>query len=436
MPEKIAISVKNISKTYRLYNSRSDAIKELLHPQRKEYHKKFHALTDISFEVKKGDIIGIIGQNGSGKSTLLKILASVVTPTSGYFSAKGRVTALLELSGGFNIDLTGVENVYFLGAIQGFTKTEMKERIKEILDFADIGEFAYQPVKTYSSGMHVRLAFSIAINIDPEIIVTDEALAVGDMRFQQKCFRRIREFKDAGKTIVLCTHSTNVVKDLCTRAIWLHQGKIKFEGDPHHAVDAYLAFMNSRGPIDSQKMKAKKATSELAPFIEKGIFDISASDSWINLAGLESFGSGEAHIKYASITHVNNNKSIGNLSGGEHLRVILVVYPTRDVKNAGVQLLLNNKQASTVLKINSTSYKQKILFKANQPNIISIEFVFPMIGNGNYTFSLAAHTWEKKKLNYLHWIHDAFHIKIFNPDPKFKQDSLLVLNDVSIKQLG
>lgn len=436
MPEKIAISVKDISKTYRLYNSRSDAIKELLHPRRKEYHKKFHALSDISFDVTKGEVIGIIGQNGSGKSTLLKILASVVTPTSGYYNAKGRVTALLELSGGFNKDITGIENVYFLGAVQGFTKAEMKERIKEILDFADIGEFAYQPVKTYSSGMHVRLAFSIAINIDPEIIVTDEALAVGDMRFQQKCFRRIRDFKASGKTIVLCTHSTNVVKDLCTRAIWLHQGKIKFDGDPLHAADAYMAFMNSRGPIDSQKMKVGKATSELETFIKKGIFDISPRDSWINLAGLESFGSGEAYLKYASITHVANNKSIGNLSGGEYLRVMLVVYPSRDIAQAGVQLLLNSQQSSTILRINSSSYKQKILLKANQPTVISIEFVFPMIGNGNYTLSLAAHTWEKKKLTHLHWVHDAIHLRVFNQDPKFKQDSIIVINDVLIKQLG
>ncbi len=211
MAKTVAIEVIDICKTYRLYGSHRDRMKEFFHPLRKRYHTKHNALKDISFTLQRGEVLGVIGQNGSGKSTLLKILASVVSPTEGQYNCNGRVTALLELGGGFNEEMTGVENIYFIGALQGYRKKEMKKRVDAILDFAEIGEYAYQPVKNYSSGMYVRLAFSMNININPEILIIDEALYVGDMRFQQKCFRKIKE---SGKTIVFCSHNLSAVKDL------------------------------------------------------------------------------------------------------------------------------------------------------------------------------------------------------------------------------
>ena len=211
---------------------------------RKIYHTKFHALKNVSFTVQKGETLGIIGKNGSGKSTLLKILASIVTPTSGEYVCNGRVTALLELSGGFDPELTGVRNINFLGKLYGFSKQEMKSKVKQIFDFAEIGEYAYQPIRSYSSGMYMRLAFSLAINIDPEILIVDEILAVGDARFKQKCLHKIQEFKNEGKTIVLCSHSMETVNDFCTRAIWIHDGKIKEEGLPNIVTEKYIAFMN------------------------------------------------------------------------------------------------------------------------------------------------------------------------------------------------
>ncbi len=196
MSESNAIEVSSLCKIYHLYNTPIDRLKEALNPWRKKYHQDFYALKDVSFEVKKGDTIGIIGQNGSGKSTLLKILSNVLTPTSGDIKVKGRVSSLLELGSGFNPELTGIENVYFNGTLLGFTRQEMDTKLDDILSFADIGEFVRQPVKTYSSGMQVRLAFAVAINVNPEVLIVDEALAVGDIRFQQKCFRKIDEIRN------------------------------------------------------------------------------------------------------------------------------------------------------------------------------------------------------------------------------------------------
>jgi ABC-type polysaccharide/polyol phosphate transport system ATPase subunit len=237
------LQVSCITKIYKLYPSKRHRIKDFFNPFKKGHYKNFFALNSISFSLAKGKVLGIIGKNGSGKSTLLKILASVVSPTSGSIQANGRVTALLELSAGFNQALSGIDNIYFLGAIQGFTKTEMKQRIQAIIDFAELGEYINQPVKTYSSGMQVRLAFSQAINVDPDILIIDEALAVGDLRFQQKCFRKIKEFKESGKTIIMCTHNLAAVKEFCDRAIWLHEGVIREDGMPEKVTYNYSAYM-------------------------------------------------------------------------------------------------------------------------------------------------------------------------------------------------
>lgn len=248
MTEENAITVNAVSKSYKLYNTKRDIIKEFFHPFRKRYHSMFDALKNVSFSVKKGEVVGIVGKNGSGKSTLLKILASVTTPTSGGYVCNGRVTALLELSGGFNKELTGIENITFLGKLQGFSKSNMARKIEQILDFAEIGEYAYQPVKSYSSGMYMRLAFSLSINIDPEILIIDEILAVGDIKFREKCYSRILDFKNEGKTIVICTHSLGTVKDFCSRAIWIHEGSLRKDGEPIDVIEKYNSFMVSQKP--------------------------------------------------------------------------------------------------------------------------------------------------------------------------------------------
>lgn len=239
----VAIKVDNVSKVYKLYDKPISRLKESLSISKKIYHKNHYALDKISFEVKKGETVGIIGTNGSGKSTLLKIITGVLNPTEGTVFVDGRISALLELGAGFNPEYTGIENVYLNGTMMGYSKNEIENRINDIIDFADIGEFINQPVKTYSSGMFVRLAFAVAINIDPEILIVDEALSVGDIFFQSKCYSKFEEFKKNGKTILIVTHDLGSVVKYCDKAILLDKGKFLREDRPKEIVDLYKKIM-------------------------------------------------------------------------------------------------------------------------------------------------------------------------------------------------
>lgn len=237
------IDIYDLSKIYKIYDNHMDRLKEAINPFNKKYHRQFYALNNISFDIKNGETIGIIGKNGSGKSTLLKIITGVLTPTSGIVKVNGKVSALLELGAGFNPEYSGLENIYLNGTMMGYEKQEIDERLNKILTFADIGEFIHQPVKMYSSGMFMRLAFAVAINVDPDILIVDEALAVGDIRFQLKCMDKFAEFRNQGKTILFVTHDINSVKRFCTRTIWLNEGEIKFIGDTDTGTDLYLDYL-------------------------------------------------------------------------------------------------------------------------------------------------------------------------------------------------
>lgn len=234
-----AIQVKDVSKIYKLYDKPIDRLKESLSLTHKNYHKDFFALNDISFNVKKGETVGIIGTNGSGKSTILKIITGVLTPTSGQVRVSGVISALLELGAGFNMDYTGIENIYMNGTMMGFSRKQMDEKLSDILEFADIGDFVYQPVKTYSSGMFVRLAFALSINVEPEILIVDEALSVGDVFFQSKCYRRMEEIRKNGTTILMVTHDMGSVIKYCDRVVLLNKGHYVAEGVPGKMVDLY-----------------------------------------------------------------------------------------------------------------------------------------------------------------------------------------------------
>lgn len=236
---EVAIQVKNLTKMYKLYDKHTDRLKEALGLTKKKCYKEHYALNDISFDVKKGETVGIIGTNGSGKSTILKIITGVLNPTDGEVKINGRISALLELGAGFNQEYTGLENVYLNGTMIGFSKEEIDAKLDAILEFADIGEFINQPVKTYSSGMFVRLAFAVAINIEPEILIVDEALSVGDVFFQAKCYRKFEEFKKLGKTILFVSHDLASVNTYCDRAILLNKGTKVCEGEPKEIIDIY-----------------------------------------------------------------------------------------------------------------------------------------------------------------------------------------------------
>jgi len=248
----IIIDINKLNKVYKLYDQPIDRMKEALSIiHKKKYYREHFALKDITFEVVKGDNLGIIGTNGAGKSTLLKIITGVLTPNSGSVNAKGKISALLELGAGFNPEYTGIENIYLSGTMMGFKKEEMDIKIISIIDFASIGDFINQPVKTYSSGMFARLAFAVAINVEPDILIIDETLSVGDIRFQIKCMNKMKEMIEGGTTILFVSHDINTIKRFCTKAIWLDKGKIQDIGDVNKVCDGYLDFLKLGEAIDN-----------------------------------------------------------------------------------------------------------------------------------------------------------------------------------------
>jgi lipopolysaccharide transport system ATP-binding protein len=270
MHAEIAIAVKNVSKKFRLFASPKERLVEALHPFRKQYHREFWALCDVSFNLGRGETIGILGRNGSGKSTLLQIICSVMRPTHGTVQVRGRIAAMLELGAGFNPEFTGRDNAILNGAIMGFSRKEMLQRLPNIKAFADIGEFFDQPVKIYSSGMYARLAFACSINLDPDILVVDEALAVGDARFQNKCYMLFKRFQAEGKTIILVSHSTEAILRQCTKALLMENGKVILQSDPQTVVDRYYqilfpsALKNNGSTLTSGVSRGQEALEDLS----------------------------------------------------------------------------------------------------------------------------------------------------------------------------
>ncbi len=269
-----AIKVDNVTKVYKLFDRPIDRLKESLRPGHKEYHRKFYALNNISFDVEEGQFVGIIGTNGSGKSTMLKIITGVLTPTTGTVTVNGRVSALLELGAGFNMEYTGIENIYLNGTMMGYSRQEMDKKLPEILDFADIGDFVYQPVKTYSSGMFVRLAFALAINVDPEILIVDEALAVGDVFFQAKCYKKINEIREGGTTVILVTHDMGTIIKYCDKVVVLNRGRFVAEGEPGKMVDLYKKIL--AGQFDERELEG---IGQKADFAEQLLEEAAESKS-------------------------------------------------------------------------------------------------------------------------------------------------------------
>ena len=259
------IEVKNVVKTYKLYNKSTDRLKEALSLSKKKHHQEFNALKGISFDVNQGDALGILGKNGSGKSTLLKMITGVLTPSAGQIEVRGKIAAILELGAGFNPEYTGRENVYLNGLMMGYTREEMEPRMASIIDFADIGEFIDQPVKVYSSGMFARLAFAVSINVDPDILIVDEALAVGDIRFQTKCIDKMKELKSKGTTILFVSHAVEQVKRFCNKAVWIKDGQVQVLGEASEVVDEYEDFMKNYTEDHIQKRETQVHVQDEEP---------------------------------------------------------------------------------------------------------------------------------------------------------------------------
>ena len=309
--KEIAIEIKNLTKEYKMYPTKKDRLIEAIFPG-VERHTTFRAMDNLNLEVKKGEILGILGKNGAGKSTLLKMVTGVVTPTSGEIKTNGKISSLLELGIAFNMELTGIENIYQHGQVMGLTNEQIEERKQEIIDFADIGEHLYQPVKTYSSGMFARLAFSCAINVDPEILIVDEVLSVGDMAFQLKCFKKFEQFKKAGKTILFVTHSITDVLKNCTRTIIISSGKKIFDGGVKEGVEKYKKIIVGLDDTNESKENKKEVSLESNFKKEK------AKDTWkshfTQNNKIIEYGNGQAEVIDYGIFDENGNylQSIDN----------------------------------------------------------------------------------------------------------------------------
>ncbi|WP_238996731.1 ABC transporter ATP-binding protein [Paenibacillus pinistramenti] len=399
------IEAENLTKIYKLYNKQMDRLKEALHFSKKKYHKEFKALKEVSFKVKSGECLGIIGKNGSGKSTLLKILTGVLTPTSGSLQIKGKISALLELGAGFNPDFTGLENIYLNGTIMGYTREDMDSKLKDILDFADIGEFIYQPVKSYSSGMFVRLAFAVAINVEPDILIIDEALSVGDIRFQQKCYRKIDELKRT-KTILVVTHDMAAINKYCDRVLWINEGELVDEGDPKSISKKYQAFM-----IGSEFKKMN--FNQQSDHAQDGS-NTSVSDEVELLSDeLEVMGDNKALITGISLLDAYTNEKVSVVEGNQHLKLLIRINIMEDIYRPIVGFSIKDRLGTIISQTNSyvLGFEMESLIPGRN-YVFGFDFKFPNLNHGQYTISPAIASGTQEDHCQHSWVHDALILQV------------------------
>ena len=419
----IAIKVSHLTKVYKLYDKPIDRLKESLHPLKKQYHKDFYALQDVSFEIKKGETVGIIGKNGAGKSTLLKIITGVLTPSSGHVHVNGRIASLLELGAGFNPEYTGIENIYLQGTLMGYSHAEMQAKIDEILAFADIGDFVHQPVKMYSSGMFARLAFAVAINVDPDVLIVDEALSVGDMRFQQKCYRKFREFQEAKRTILFVTHDTSTIINYCTQTIWINDGIKIDEGEPEIICKKYMSVM----------AYDQLSTSTTLEKNNDKIDTLKDSLRWTSTEGFDSFG--EKKVIITDVMMVNEtNVCIDTLVGGEITTLKVKMYSKENLNDLIAGFIVHDHLGNPIFGSNTHIHNYgRLDFKAEKEYIINFTFKMPNLRNGAFTISPAIAEGTQGEHIQHHWVHNALHFKIYSLDEESKMNWIILLKNIHVK---
>ena len=383
------LEIKDLCKKYKMYHSKKDRLFEILLPKYQK-HTTFTALEGFNLELKKGEILGILGRNGAGKSTLLKMITGVVVPTSGEIKINGKVSSLLELGTAFNPELTGYENIYQHGQIMGLTKEKVKEKEKEIIEFADIGEHLYQPVKTYSSGMFARLAFACAINVDPDILIVDEVLSVGDMAFQLKCFKKFEQVKKKGKTILFVTHSIADVLNNCNRAIILQHGKKVFDGKVKEGVEEYKKIITKMNETNGTENK-NKMTKEV-------IKAISEKSDWkkhftIN-PDMVVYGNNEANVFDYGIFD-QNKQPLSIIDNSEYIHIKLKVQFNEDIENPFVSITIKNFQGKELCG-NNTNFLgiETGLCKKGEQYIFDFEQKL-RLAPGKYTLSVSCNRFDE-----------------------------------------
>ena len=382
MNNDTAIKITNLTKIYKLYARNRDRLKDSLGLSKNASYKEHYALKNVDMEVKTGESVGIIGVNGSGKSTILKIITGVLNATSGDVQINGRISALLELGAGFNMEYTGLENVYLNGTMMGFTEKEIDERLQDILDFADIGDFVHQPVKTYSSGMFVRLAFAVAINIDPEILIVDEALSVGDVFFQAKCYHKFEEFKKMGKTILFVSHDLTSIAKYCDRVILLNKGIKLAEGNPKDMVNMYKKLLVHQ--LDEETLEDVSGKSAIGEKSESGK---AWKDNFEINPTITDYGEKQAEIvDFAIIDQYGAYSSI--IEKGSVYKVKAKIHFHETVKNPIFTITIKNKQGTDITGTNTMFERIETgTVKAGEERIVTYEQQMNLQG-GDYLLSL------------------------------------------------
>ncbi len=421
MPEKMkscAISVKDVTKIYRMYEKPIDRLKESLSLSHKEYHKDFFALNGISFEVEKGQTVGIIGTNGSGKSTILKIITGVLTPTSGEVKVDGKISALLELGAGFNMDYTGIENIFMNGTMMGYSKKEMGEKLSDILDFAEIGDFVYQPVKTYSSGMFVRLAFALAINVEPEILIVDEALSVGDVFFQAKCYRRMEEIRRSGTTILMVTHDMGSIIKYCDKVVLLNKGRFVAQGSAGHMVDLYKKILAGQMEALDKELKEEASPDvELSDFtggmMERGAPSKLMREQITINASRTEYGDRRAEIYDLGLFDARGNLT-NLLLKGEMFTIRECIRFSADIQAPIFTYTIKDKKGTDLTGTN-TMYEGADIQPVKRGEEYQVEFTQKMtLQGGEYLLSMSCTGFEQGEHVVYHRLYDVANITVIS----------------------
>lgn len=411
---EVAIRVDDVSKLYKLYDKPSDRLKESLGLTRKKLYKEYYALHNVSFDVKRGETVGIIGTNGSGKSTILKIITGVLNPSGGHVEIDGRISALLELGAGFNMEYTGIENIYLNGTMIGFSREEIDAKMQDILDFADIGDFVHQPVKTYSSGMFVRLAFAVAINIDPEILIVDEALSVGDVFFQAKCYKKFEDFKKMGKTILFVSHDLGSISKYCDRVVLLNRGKKLAEGTPKEMVSMYKRIMVNQDKAE-EIAAHQMDMSSLEEDDEKEIKEAVCEGQWKNHYNLnpdvDEYGNGAAEIEDFAIIDENGNYT-NAIVKGTRFRLKSKVKFKQDVHDPIFTYTFKNIQGVAITGTN-TMYEKKDVPLAKEGETYVATFEQDMfLQGGEYLLSMSCTGYRDGEFQVYHRLYDVCNVTV------------------------
>lgn len=402
--KKIAIRVTELDKVYKLYDKPSDRMREALGFSKKKKYKEHHALNKVNMTVYQGETVGIIGTNGSGKSTILKIITGVLNPSSGEVAVNGRISALLELGAGFNQEYNGIENIYLNGTMIGFSEKEIEEKMDAILEFADIGDYVYQPVKTYSSGMFVRLAFAVAINIEPEILIVDEALSVGDVFFQAKCYHKFEEFKRMGKTILFVSHDLSSISKYCDRVVLLNQGVKLGEGAPKEMIDVYKRVLVGQYEVREEEDGGLLEDKEVAA--------AAAAQAGVNPELLE-YGTNAAKIVEYYLTDDKGIHTTAVIKGQEfsiHMKVDFM----EDVPAPIFAFTIKNIKGTEITGTNTMVEKAFLEpVKAGEKK----EAVFTQkmsLQGGEYLLSLGVTGYEKDKFEVYHRLYDVLNLTVIS----------------------